>query len=111
MLARETRSGLPNAVLQVPDVQAAIGRGILRVVAQTPEAPPVAPPLTKTPAAANPPALTPPAKGLAEAHPPPAPEAQRPASVTTAVPAGRGGRGHDGARARSAATAAERKDV
>lgn len=111
LLARETRSGLPNTVLQVPDIQAAIGRGILRVVAQTPEALPVVPPPAKTSVAPNPPPAAPQVKGPAEAHSPPAPEVQRPASATTAVPAGRTGRSHDSARGRSTSMAAERKDV
>ena len=92
LLARETRSGLPNTVLHVPDVQAAIARGALRVVAQTPE---------PTPAAA------PAAKGPAEVRQAPTPETPRPASATPA--ASRGARAHEGARTRSAAT--ERKEV
>lgn len=35
LLARERRDGLPNSVLTVPEVQAAIAKGHLRVVAQT----------------------------------------------------------------------------
>ncbi|MBN1771105.1 MAG: hypothetical protein JXB32_07590 [Deltaproteobacteria bacterium] len=92
LLAREVRTGLPNTVLQVPDIQAALARGTLRVVAQTPES---------TPAPA------PAAKGPAEVRQAPAPETPRPASATPA--ASRGARAHEGARGRSAAT--ERKDV
>ena len=39
-LARERQAGLPEAVLQVPDVRAAIERGHVRIVEQTPAAPP-----------------------------------------------------------------------
>lgn len=111
MLARETRSGLPNAVLQVPDVQAAIGRGILRVVTQTSEAPPLVPLPAKTSVAPSPPPAAPQVKGPAEVHPPPAPEAPRPAITTPAVATTRGARAHETSRGRSIATAAERKDV
>ena len=37
ILALERKRGLPNAVLEVADVKAAIGRGYLRVIEQTPE--------------------------------------------------------------------------
>ena len=37
-LARERRAGLPSVLLEVPDVKAAIARGYLRVVEQTPDA-------------------------------------------------------------------------
>lgn len=40
LLARERQAGLPEAVLQVPDVRAAIERGHVRIVEQTPAAPP-----------------------------------------------------------------------
>lgn len=36
-LARERRAGLPSVLLEVPDVKAAIARGYLRVVEQTPD--------------------------------------------------------------------------
>ena len=36
-LARERRAGLPSVLLEVPDVKAAIERGYLRVVEQTPD--------------------------------------------------------------------------
>ena len=39
LLARERREGLSNSVLAVPEVRAAIGKGHVRVVAQTPDAP------------------------------------------------------------------------
>ena len=39
LLARERREGLPNSVLAVLEVRAAIGKGHVRVVAQTPDAP------------------------------------------------------------------------
>lgn len=42
-LALERRAGLPSALLEVPDVQAALARGDLRLVEQTPEPAPVAP--------------------------------------------------------------------
>lgn len=38
LLARERRDGLPNSVLTVPEVRAAIAKGHLRVVAQSPDA-------------------------------------------------------------------------
>ena len=95
LLAREVRTGLPNSVLQVPDIQAAITRGILRVVAQTPEPPPPA---------------APPTKRLVEVHPAPASEVPRSAGAMTAVPSTRGGRTHEGPRARSTA-AADRKEA
>ncbi len=38
LLARERRDGLPNSVLTVPEVRAAIAKGHLRVVAQTADA-------------------------------------------------------------------------
>ncbi len=38
LLARERREGLPGSVLAVPEVQAAVAKGHLRVVAQTPDA-------------------------------------------------------------------------
>lgn len=37
LLAREVRAGLPDAVVEVPDVRAAIARGHLRVLRQAPE--------------------------------------------------------------------------
>ena len=40
LLARERQVGLPDAVLQVPEVRAAIERGHVRVLEQTPIAPP-----------------------------------------------------------------------
>jgi len=40
LLAREVRQGLPDTVLQVPDVRAAVARGQLRVVRQGPETAP-----------------------------------------------------------------------
>lgn len=48
LLAGETRADLPDAVLLVPDVRAALGRGFLRVVAQTPTPPPAPPPAPKS---------------------------------------------------------------
>ncbi|HYM96989.1 MAG TPA: hypothetical protein VET26_06805 [Candidatus Sulfotelmatobacter sp.] len=47
LLARERREGLPTLLLDVPEVRAAIARGRVRVVEQTPDAPPDKP----TPAA------------------------------------------------------------
>ncbi len=38
LLARERRDGLANSILEVPEVRAAIARGHLRVVAQSPDA-------------------------------------------------------------------------
>jgi hypothetical protein len=56
LLAREVRKGLPDVVLRVPDVRAAIDRGALRVVAQEADplpapAPAPAPPRTRLPRA------------------------------------------------------------
>ena len=45
LLAREVRPGLPDAVLDVSDVRAALARGQLRVVRQEPEPAPVAGPM------------------------------------------------------------------
>jgi hypothetical protein len=39
LLARERQGGLPDAVLQVPEVRAAIERGFVRIVEQTAVAP------------------------------------------------------------------------
>jgi hypothetical protein len=46
LLAKERRAGLPIAILEVPEVKAAIRRGWVRIVEQTPDqaAPPPAPP-------------------------------------------------------------------
>jgi hypothetical protein len=85
LLAREVRPGLPSTVLQVPDVRAAIARGILRVVAQTPDVPPP----TSAPAKAGP-----------GAERPAAPESPRAAGGTPAC--GRSVRSTEGARARAA---------
>lgn len=52
LLADERRAGLPAALLEVPDVKAAIARGHLRLVVQTPDP---APPASAT-SAASPPA-------------------------------------------------------
>jgi len=49
LLAREVRDGLPDTVLRVPDVQAAVGRGTLRVVRQAPDAPVTAAPVVAAP--------------------------------------------------------------
>jgi len=54
LLAREVRDALPDAVLRVPDVQAALARGTLRVVRQTPDHLRAAPPPTAAPAAPRP---------------------------------------------------------
>lgn len=43
LLARERRAGLPTAILDVPEVKAAIARGRVRVVEQTPDTPPAKP--------------------------------------------------------------------
>ena len=86
LLAREVRAGLPGTVLQVPDVRAAIARGILRVVAQTADAPP---------------ATAPPAKAGPDAGRPAVPESPRAAGGSPA--GGRGSRSTDGARTRAAA--------
>jgi hypothetical protein len=52
ILARECKAGLPCAVLEVAEVRAAIDRGYLRVVEQTPDPPSApntsAPPATST---------------------------------------------------------------
>ncbi len=37
LLSREVRRGVPEAVLRAPDVQAAVARGHVRVVEQTPD--------------------------------------------------------------------------
>lgn len=44
LLAREVRAGLPDAVLDVPDVRTAVTRGQLRVVRQAPDPAPAAGP-------------------------------------------------------------------
>ena len=46
LLAREVKKGLPDVVLRVPDVRAAIERGALRVVAQEAEPLPAPAPAT-----------------------------------------------------------------
>jgi hypothetical protein len=51
LLAGERRAGLPAALLEVPDVKAAIDRGHLRLVAQTPDP---APPASAASAASAP---------------------------------------------------------
>ena len=56
-LALERRAELPTALLEVPDIRAAIGRGHLRLVEQTPDPAPAAPAANRTTAAA--PALAP----------------------------------------------------
>ena len=53
LLALERRAGLPTRVLEVPEVRAAIARGRVRVVEQTPDpapTPPPAPTVTAQPA-------------------------------------------------------------
>ncbi len=40
LLALERRCGLPNVLLDVPDVRASIARGRVRVVEQSPDTPP-----------------------------------------------------------------------
>lgn len=62
LLALDRRSGLPTGILDVPEVQAAIARGRVRVVEQTP-----------TPAPSKPASVPPPpAKPAAAPAPPPA---------------------------------------
>ena len=39
LLAHEKRAGLPDAVLHVPEVTAAISRGHVRIIEQTPDVP------------------------------------------------------------------------
>ena|SRR5215831_1434656 len=77
LLARERREGLPDVVLRVPEVAAAIARGHVRVIEQTAERPPQ--PAPPAPPAAPRPAVGPPAPGDAAAAPPktPAPEPAR----------------------------------
>ncbi len=55
LLARERRADLPAALLDVPEVKAAIAHGRVRVVEQTPDAPPDKP----TPAAPTKPVAAP----------------------------------------------------
>lgn len=52
LLARERKEGLPSAVLDVPDVKAAVARGHVRVVEQTPDGPQTR--VTNQPKAAEP---------------------------------------------------------
>jgi len=47
LLARERRAGLPDAVLCVPDVRAAIERGLVRIVEQTADSKPDLEPLPR----------------------------------------------------------------
>lgn len=54
LLARERRVDLPTAVLEVPEVRAAIARGLVRVVEQKPDAPPAKPVPAAAPASATP---------------------------------------------------------
>jgi hypothetical protein len=51
LLAREERDGLPDAVLRVPEVRAAIDRGVLRVVRQVADAAPAVIPAAPPPEA------------------------------------------------------------
>jgi hypothetical protein len=48
LLALERKTGLPTALLDVPDVKAAIARGYVRVIEQLPDAPPAPPPMPST---------------------------------------------------------------
>lgn len=53
LLARERRADLPAVILDVPEVKAAIARGLVRVVEQKPDVPPARPaPASATPAPA-----------------------------------------------------------
>jgi hypothetical protein len=74
LLARERRAGLPSAILDVPEVKAAIARGRVRVVEQTPDAKPAT---TTKPASATP-----------APAPAPAPAAPAPATPTAAASKG-----------------------
>lgn len=49
LLARERQEGLPETILQVPEVRAAIDRGHVRVVAQTAAPAPAPAPRARTP--------------------------------------------------------------
>jgi hypothetical protein len=69
ILARERKAGLPNAILDIPEVKAALGRGYLRVVEQSPDTPAPAP---SSPQVAAPPPSSPPASAPVLATVPPA---------------------------------------
>jgi hypothetical protein len=98
-LARERKPDLPAALLELAQVKAAIGRGYLRIVAQTPEV--CAPASEATAAAVGPGPVASPAPGqptaiAAQAHASPAPgsvepqrasEARGPGATGPAVPA------------------------
>ncbi len=86
-LALERKPGLPSALLEVPEVKAAVGRGYLRIVEQTPDkaAPSAAaehaPPHSSAPAASSPPQPPAPTTNVPAHLPGPA---QAPAPATAA---------------------------
>jgi hypothetical protein len=83
-LARERRAGLPSVLLEVPDIQAAIERGYLRVVEQTPDrADASASPTTSAPAAFSSAIAAAPSSPAAAAAPSPT---AAPASISPAGP-------------------------
>jgi hypothetical protein len=61
LLARERKPGLPSRLLELAEVKAAIARGYLRIVEQTPDdaAPPKSEVASSAPSATAPPASTP----------------------------------------------------
>jgi len=82
ILARERKAGLPGTVLEVAEVRAAISRGYLRVIEQTPDQP--APtPSVPTPSSSSPastPAPSSPNPNTAAPAPAPAPAAKPPSA-------------------------------
>ena len=101
-LARERKPGLPNVLLELDQVKAAIGRGYLRIVEQTPDVA-VAPPVVAArsdvashstapadigSAAATPPASSPSGSepAAAASSPPAAPTASAPAAAVANPP-------------------------
>jgi hypothetical protein len=83
ILALERKRGLPNGVLEVADVKAAIGRGYLRVIEQTPDQPSAPPPSVPAPSSSSPAASTP-----AQSPPTPAPPVPSPPTPAKAPETG-----------------------
>ena len=105
-LALERKPGLPSALIEVAEVKAAIGRGYLRIIEQTPDKPAApaaaenAPPHAPAPAANAPSrSPTPAAAASAPSHSPPpaanpplqspAPAANTPSPTPAAKPPGK----------------------
>ena len=85
-LARERRAGLPSVLLEVPDVKAAIGRGYLRVVEQSPDVADAT--ATSTPASPAPAARSPPAAAAPSSRTAPSPAPRPTATPTVAATKG-----------------------